>query len=171
MTPETAFRNHWAHVVTHARRWGCDDPEAIAAQAFEIYIAKAPDLPDRAVAPWLFTTTMRLCHARRRRRQREAPLYTIHSRITRISDEMRFDQIFEQLVGAAPERNDDLLIALADRLPSMKRAQVVCVLLKAAGWSYTDIARAQGKTLTWVNRHLTEGRAVLRRELAEESNT
>lgn len=168
MTPDAAFRNYWARVVAHARNWGCDDPEAIAAQAFEVYVAKAPELPDWAVAPWLFTTTQRLCHARRRRRQLEAPLYVIHSRITGVSDEMRFDWVFEQLVGAAPERDDDLLIDLADRFPSMKRAQVVCLLLKAAGWSYADIARAHGKTWAWVNRHLVEGRAALRRELAEE---
>lgn len=39
--------------------------------------------------------------------------------------------------------------------------------LRGQGWSYEQIYGLTGRTYTWVNRHLAEGRTALRK-LAEE---
>ena len=39
--------------------------------------------------------------------------------------------------------------------------------LKVAGYSYREIQEMLGVTYTWINRHLTEGRAALRRQARE----
>ena len=65
----------------------------------------------------------------------------------------------------APER--DVLAGLEARetfeaLADLKPAQRTTLALKAAGFSYKEIQRLCGdKTYTWVNRHITEGRAAL----------
>ena len=56
----------------------------------------------------------------------------------------------------AAERLDersDLELALAAR---------EALALQAAGYSYAELAAIAGKSLTWANRHITEGRARLR---------
>ena len=40
--------------------------------------------------------------------------------------------------------------------------QRVALTLRAAGFSYREIAAITGKTYTWTNRHLSEGRARVR---------
>lgn len=52
-----------------------------------------------------------------------------------------------------------LLVALA----GLRWHQRTVLTLQLAGYSYKEIAERLGKTYTWVNRHLTEGRAELRR--------
>jgi DNA-directed RNA polymerase specialized sigma24 family protein len=44
----------------------------------------------------------------------------------------------------------------------------VVLTLQLAGYSYKEIAERLGKTYTWVNRHLTEGRAELRGRCVRE---
>jgi DNA-directed RNA polymerase specialized sigma24 family protein len=53
-------------------------------------------------------------------------------------------------------------LALIARLRPNQR---LAVTLRAAGFGYQEIADLTGKTYTWTNRHVTEGRARLR-ELA-----
>jgi RNA polymerase sigma factor (sigma-70 family) len=53
----------------------------------------------------------------------------------------------------------ELLRALA----GLRWHQRTVLTLQLAGYSYKEIAQRLGKTYTWVNRHLTEGRAELRR--------
>lgn len=66
----------------------------------------------------------------------------------------------------APER--DVLSGIAAReafeaLAELKPAQRTTLALRAAGFSYKEIQRLCGdRTYTWVNRHITEGRAALR---------
>ena len=56
------------------------------------------------------------------------------------------------------------------RSPALKPAQRTTLALKAAGFKYKEIQElCGGKTYTWVNRHITEGRAALR--AARESAT
>jgi RNA polymerase sigma factor (sigma-70 family) len=50
-------------------------------------------------------------------------------------------------------------LALLDQLNENQRNALVAA---AAGLSYDEIAAFYGKTYTWVNRHITEGRARLR---------
>jgi RNA polymerase sigma factor (sigma-70 family) len=70
------------------------------------------------------------------------------------------------------DRRCDLELALAARealatLAALTANQRQALSLKAAGYSYDELAELTGKTYTWVNRHLTEGRARLR-ELAAD---
>ena len=58
----------------------------------------------------------------------------------------------------------ELLRALA----SLRWHQRAVLTLRLAGYSYKEIAERLGKTYTWVNRHLTEGRAELRRRWVRE---
>jgi DNA-directed RNA polymerase specialized sigma24 family protein len=67
-------------------------------------------------------------------------------------------------VWIAEDRDEDQRrAALVSQLPAHQR---LVLNLQAQGYSYQQICLATGKTYTWVNRHLHEGRARLRR-LAE----
>jgi DNA-directed RNA polymerase specialized sigma24 family protein len=48
-------------------------------------------------------------------------------------------------------------------LRGLKSHQRLVLIMKAEGFSYNEIAALTGKTYTWVNRHLTEGRKAARR--------
>src|SRR5207248_11465148 len=61
----------------------------------------------------------------------------------------------------------DLELALAARealalLQALTANQRRALALQAAGYSYAELAAIAGKSLTWANRHVTEGRARLR---------
>ena len=58
----------------------------------------------------------------------------------------------------------ELLRALA----GLRWHQRTVLTLQLAGYSYKEIAARLGRTYTWVNRHLTEGRAELRRRRARD---
>jgi RNA polymerase sigma factor (sigma-70 family) len=58
----------------------------------------------------------------------------------------------------------ELLRALA----GLRWHQRAVLTMQLAGYSYKEIAARLGKTYTWVNRHLTEGRAELRRRRVRE---
>jgi RNA polymerase sigma factor (sigma-70 family) len=58
----------------------------------------------------------------------------------------------------------ELLRALA----GLRWHQRTVLALQLGGYSYNEIAERLGKTYTWVNRHLTEGRAELRRRGVRE---
>ena len=62
-----------------------------------------------------------------------------------------------------PMQMRELLAAMAALRPAQRRA----LALKVAGFSYKEIQLlCGGKTYTWVNRHITEGRAALRERVA-----
>jgi RNA polymerase sigma factor (sigma-70 family) len=58
----------------------------------------------------------------------------------------------------------ELLRALAD----LRWHQRTVLTMQLAGYSYKEIAQRLGRTYTWVNRHLTEGRAELRHRWVRE---
>lgn len=77
-----------------------------------------------------------------------------------------------QVRGDSAPRAPDPFEALThrDQLALMRHLsapQRLTVSLHAAGYSYKEISAATGKTYTWVNRHITEGRAQLRQLLAQ----
>ncbi len=47
-------------------------------------------------------------------------------------------------------------------LAGLKASQRTVISLRVAGYSYQEIEAITGKTYTWVNRHASEGRALLR---------
>jgi RNA polymerase sigma factor (sigma-70 family) len=58
-------------------------------------------------------------------------------------------------------------LALLDRL---KPQQCLVLRLRMAGLSYQEICQCTGRTYTWINRHVTEGRQALRRLVEEEES-
>lgn len=72
-----------------------------------------------------------------------------------------------ELVERAPAAAGDQLDALEARdllelLPRLRAAQRLVLWLQLEGYSYREISALTGKTHTWVNRHISEGRAALR---------
>lgn len=78
-----------------------------------------------------------------------------------------------------PERRGDLIpardgqphqraeaVELLERLAELRPGQRQALTDQIAGYSMTESARRRGRTLTWVNRHRTEGRQALRSALA-----
>jgi RNA polymerase sigma factor (sigma-70 family) len=57
---------------------------------------------------------------------------------------------------------------LLGALAGLRWHQRTVLALQLGGYSYNEIAERLGKTYTWVNRHLTEGRAELRRRGVRE---
>jgi RNA polymerase sigma factor (sigma-70 family) len=57
---------------------------------------------------------------------------------------------------------------LLRELAGLRWHQRTVLPLQFAGYSYNEIAERLGRTYTWVNRHLTEGRAELRRRRVRE---
>lgn len=54
---------------------------------------------------------------------------------------------------------------IADALAQLKPQQQVALRLWSQGYTYEEIMETTGKTRTWVNRHIVEGKAALRRIL------
>jgi RNA polymerase sigma factor (sigma-70 family) len=52
-------------------------------------------------------------------------------------------------------------------IAGLKPQQRVVLLLRAEGHSYKSICQLTGRTYTWVNRHISEGRQALRRLIGE----
>jgi RNA polymerase sigma factor (sigma-70 family) len=80
----------------------------------------------------------------------------------------------EAELGAAPEptfygEHLDAVVAKQELslLARLKPQQRLVLWLRGEGYSYEQIQHATGKSYTWVNRHLTEGRAALRQLIAE----
>ena len=104
---------------------------------------------------WLYTVARHEAYAELRRRRRLVSLETAEQ----VSDSCAGDPVW-----IAEDRDEDQRrAALVSQLPAHQR---LVLSLQAQGYSYQQICLATGKTYTWVNRHLHEGRARLRR-LAE----
>jgi RNA polymerase sigma factor (sigma-70 family) len=58
--------------------------------------------------------------------------------------------------------------AFAALFATLKPAQRLTLTLFSRGYTYKQIATLTGKTRTWVNRHITEGREALRKEAGLE---
>ena len=101
---------------------------------------------------WLYTVARHEAYAELRRRRRLVSLEAAEQ----ASDSGAGDPVW-----IAEDRAEDArLAALVSQLPGHQR---LVLSLQAQGYSYQQICLATGKTYTWVNRHLREGRARLRR--------
>jgi RNA polymerase sigma factor (sigma-70 family) len=98
------------------------------------------------VVGWLYTVAKYEAFATMRRAQREAPA--------------------EQLPPTAAPGSVEAVAEARETVVALRRLkpqQRLVLTLKAQGYSYNEIAALTGKTYTWVNRHLTEGRKAARR--------
>jgi RNA polymerase sigma factor (sigma-70 family) len=84
----------------------------------------------------------------------------------------RYSREEEPEAGDEPMIETDGLDAVVAKqearlIARLKPQQRLVLLLRGEGYSYSQIQTATGKSYTWVNRHLSEGRAALRRLIVE----
>jgi RNA polymerase sigma factor (sigma-70 family) len=136
----------------HARRYSlcAADAEDACQRGLEILLTKAPDGDSTELRAWLFTVVKHEALAVRRQRER-APAAGSAEDVEMFTAE-RADGPAERASGSERTRR------AAEALAHLKPAEVRCLLLKAMGFSYAEIAQRTGFSFTKVNRCLTEGR-------------
>ena len=124
------------------------DAEDAYQRSLEILLRKAPTADRRELRAWLHTVIKHEALAVRRQRERslagageepEPPAEAVPA-------------LDEQASGRERVRRT------AEALAQLKQAELQCLLLKALGYSYDEIAARTGYSWTKVNRSLTEGR-------------
>jgi RNA polymerase sigma factor (sigma-70 family) len=136
-----------------ARRYSlcAADAEDAYQRGLEILITKAPTAERRELKPWLHTVIKHEALAIRRQRERlldhdaEQP----SASLARASNTPGPDE------GVAERERAR---HTAEALRQLKPSELHCLLLKALGYSYDEIATRTGYSWTKVNRCLTEGR-------------
>jgi RNA polymerase sigma factor (sigma-70 family) len=123
--------------------------EDACATAWAIAWRKRREVHEGNEIAWLVTVAWHEALALIKRGRRETCVDAPHERAATSGD--------PELALAAR----DALELLADLTPNQRSVMA----LRIAGLSYAEIARATGRTYTWTNRHISEGRARLR-ELA-----
>jgi RNA polymerase sigma factor (sigma-70 family) len=133
-----------------ARRYSlcAQDAEDAYQRSLEILITKAPTDDRFELLPWLHTVVKHEALAVRRQRERLLA-----------GD----GEIAESTIGAVPGPEEDAETQerrrrTAEALGQLKPSEIKCLLLKALGYSYDEIAARTGFSWTKVNRSLTEGR-------------
>ena len=150
-----------------ARRFGGSQELAEDACAFA-WLQLLHYQPDReAVAGWL-RVVARNEGLRLLRISRREPF--LEDRRYQPNDPASGEPLDWQELLAAPGDTELAVEAreLLRGLAGLRWHQRTVLALQLAGYSYKEIAERLGKTYTWVNRHLTEGRAELRRRAVRE---
>jgi RNA polymerase sigma factor (sigma-70 family) len=159
------FRLHYSRLVRQVQR-GDGVPEAVAEDcasiAFLQLCRKQPDRCERTPG-WLRVVARHEAYAWHRHARRcwslDEPV--AESSATGAGERATFADLVRAPVDVdlAVDAREALrsLAGLGDR----RRAALT---LKVAGYSYREIQEILGVTYTWINRHLTEGRAALRRQ-------
>jgi RNA polymerase sigma factor (sigma-70 family) len=134
-----------------ARRYSicAADAEDAYQRSLEILLTKAPTADCRELRPWLHTVIKHEALAVRRQRER-----------TVAPEDTTADE-----TPAPPERGPEEAASdrerarhTAEALSVLKPNELQCLVLKALGYSYDEIASRTGFSWTKVNRSLTEGR-------------
>jgi RNA polymerase sigma factor (sigma-70 family) len=151
---ELLFRQHDQYLrKVLRRRFDASVPTAViedaCASAWAIAWAQREKVHDENPVGWLVTVARREVIAELRRSRPETSSEDALPIAVRADD-----------VEAALEARQCLAL-----LTGLRPNQRLALSLQAAGFDYHEIAELTGKTYTWTNRHLTEGRARLR-ELA-----
>jgi RNA polymerase sigma factor (sigma-70 family) len=135
-----------------ARRFSsCDhDAEDAYQRSLEILLTKAPTTRRDELRPWLHTVIKHEALALRKQRERS---------VSGEDDAAGADAV------AAHDRGPDeaatgreRMHRAAEALGALKPGEMQCMILKALGYSYEEIAARTGFSWTKVNRSLTEGR-------------
>lgn len=156
------YRRHHRALLARTRR-AVRAPEALIEDACQFaWLALCRHQPERDnVLAWLGVVARHEALRLVGQWKRLTPASSVS-----ITDERGNRQEFDPDLTPAPERDPlDALDARAtfDALAALKPAQRSALALKAFGFSYREIQRLCGdRTYTWVNRHITEGRAALR---------
>jgi DNA-directed RNA polymerase specialized sigma24 family protein len=149
---ESLFREHDPQLYRALRRrFDTSVPDALiedaCASAWTIAWAHREGIRDENPLGWLVTVARHEALALLRKRGREV-----------------CSEGLLELAGAEHDPDTitearECLALLAELNPN----QGLALGLQASGPSYSDIAALTGKTLAWTNRHITEGRARLRK--------
>jgi len=126
------------------------DAEDAYQRSLEILLTKAPTARRDELRPWLHTVIKHEALALRRQRERAV-------------------SVDDETAGAdavpATDREPDEAVTSRERvhrtaeaLGGLKPSEMQCMILKALGYSYDEIAARTGFSWTKVNRSLTEGR-------------
>ena len=126
------------------------DAEDAYQRSLEILLTKAPTARRDELRPWLHTVIKHEALALRRQRERAV-------------------SVDDETAGAnavpAPDHEPDEAVTRRERvhrtaeaLGALKPSEMQCMILKALGYSYDEIAARTGFSWTKVNRSLTEGR-------------
>ena len=142
-----------ASLKRFARRFSlcAADAEDAYQRSLEILLMKAPTADRSELRAWLQTVIKHEALAIRRQRER-----------TLVAGEASPEERLTP--GAAPSPVDEHVgrreraRQTAEALSQLKQSELQCLLLKALGYSYTEIAERTGYSWTKVNRSLTEGR-------------
>ena len=148
---EALFREQDAHLRrTLRRRFNCAVPDVLiedaCASAWAIAWARRDRIPEENPVGWLVVVArhelLSLLRKRHAETLAEPPAST-----------------------GAPVADPELAFEIGERFRLLGRLgdhQRVVLTLRAAGFSYTEIMELTGRTYTWTNRHVSEGRARLR---------
>ena len=157
------YRRHYRAVLGRTRR-AVKAPEALIEDACQLawvqFLRYQPE-PRENVLAWLTVVARREAYRLAGEHKRVLPASSVVG-----VDEHGHASAFDPDEAPAPDRDPllgmetrELLVGLARLRPAQRRT----LALKAAGFSYQEIqGLCGGKTYTWVNRHITEGRAALR---------
>jgi RNA polymerase sigma factor (sigma-70 family) len=148
---EVLFREQEAHLRrTLRRRFNAAVPDALiedaCASAWAIAWRRRERIPEENPVGWLVVVARHEALALLRKRRGESAAEPPAS-------------------IAAPDGDPELALEAREAvelLTGLGTNQRVVLTLQAAGFSYAEIAAITGKTYTWTNRHLREGRARLR---------
>jgi RNA polymerase sigma factor (sigma-70 family) len=143
---EALYRRHHRdleRVVAHAVRAPRELIEDACQTAWATLLRSQPERP--TIFAWLRVVAKHEAFALLARRRREIPGEELPL-VASVSD-------FADVVDAR-----DALRLLAQLKPQQRQV----LLLRAEGHSYKAICELTGRTYTWVNRHISEGRQALR---------
>ena len=132
-----------------ARRYSlcAADAEDAYQRSLEILLRSAPTADRTELRAWLHTVVKHEALAVRRQRERALPA---------AEPPPQPAEAAPPLDEQASER--ERVRQTADALAHLKPSELRCLLLKALGYSYAEIAERTGYSWTKVNRSLTEGR-------------
>jgi RNA polymerase sigma factor (sigma-70 family) len=144
------IERHGDDVLSTARRYSVsrEDAEDAFQRGVEIFLTKAPQIPEDELLPWLKTVVKHEAFAIWRGRDRVQPVEA---------------DGLERSASSAPPPDEHVqsyerLAVGAEAIAKLKPQEIRCMLLRADGLSYKQICEATGWTYTKVNRCLTEGR-------------
>jgi DNA-directed RNA polymerase specialized sigma24 family protein len=156
---EMAFREHHGSLVRMlGRRFGHEEGEDAVSFAFLQLHRHVDDVEAGDVGGWLYTTAFR--YALSVRSLRGYQLLATSDVIDRLPDRRQ-----PQAIDGDPAREVEAreTVEAFGRLSRNQRRALLCLML---GLSYREATVACDRTYTWVNRHISEGRAALRKAVA-----
>lgn len=142
---------HGEALRVRARRYSRSphDAEDAYQRGLEILLRKAPSSEESDLVRWLYTVIKHEALAIQRDRRRRGADIPIHEITTAAESPTPAER------AASRERT----ARSSDAIAHLKRSEIVCLILKARGFSYNEIATKTGWSWTKVNRSISEGRA------------